>query len=254
MGSPRHATEIGQRRFYECPRHHARYTSVTTVLSKGTAQEWAIPWAAKITAETAVATLANWRDLPPEDAVRLLKAAPLARRDKAADAGTLVHGAAEHILSGVEWSLPDDLRPLGERIEAWWRANDGRAVMLERTVWHHDLRVAGTLDAVVELAGETVLLDLKTSTVFDPKWRLQLAAYRLANDWIDEDGAFHEMPDIDWVGVLWVPRERPEEMQLVRVRADMDEYDAFVDVLRAFRWIEDAKKQPGEIILGGLVT
>jgi hypothetical protein len=252
--APKHSTEIGQRRYYECPLHHARYTSVTTILSKGTAQEWAIPWAAKVTAETAVATLAEWRDLPPEDAVRRLKAAPLARRDAAASAGSRVHEAAEHILSGVQWSLPDELVPLGERIAAWWAANDGRAELIERTVWHHGLRVAGTFDAVVRLGGDTVLLDLKTSTAFDPKWRLQLAAYRYADHWTDEDSAMHAMPPIDWCAVLWIPRERPAELQLVRVVAEAEEFGTFKAVARAFRWTEAAKKEPGDIVLGGVAA
>ena len=252
--SPKNALEIGTRRWYDCPRHGCRYISVTTAL--GRSHEWGLPagYAAKMTAERAYDTADEWLAMGRDEALRYLKKAHTERRDTAADAGTAVHAAAEKILSGVDWreDCPPELHPVAEKIEGWWKAADGKVLLIERTVWHHTVQYAGTFDAIVRINHQTLLLDHKTSAFEDiPKWRLQLAAYADAEDWTDEDGKFKPLPVIDGAAVLWIPREQPEKWHLRRVDIGMSTRAAFRSVLHSWRYLEGAKDEKGLVVAEG---
>ncbi len=252
--SPKNATEIGNRRWYECPKHGTRYISVTTAL--GRSHEWGLPagYAAKMTAERAFDTADEWLSWERDAALRYLKKAHTERRDTAADAGTAVHEAAERILSGTDWrdDCPDELHPIAERIERWWQASGGKVLLLERTVWHHTIQYAGTFDAIIRLDHQTLILDYKTSGFEDlAKWRLQLAAYADAEEWTNESGEFAPLPAIDGGVVFWVPRDDPAKWHLRRVDIGIETAAAFRSVLHGWRYFEEAKKAEGPIVAQG---
>ena len=58
------------------------------------------------------------------------------------------------------------------------------------------LGFAGTLDRIIELDGEMILMDIKTSNSLQPTHWLQLAAY---NQLLNEGGV-----RVDKVGILWL--------------------------------------------------
>lgn len=261
--SPRNALEIGRQRRYRCPRHaDAAYVSVTTALNR--THEWGLPagYAAKQTAERAFDRADEWLTLDRDQALRFLKAAHTERRDAAADAGTLCHAAAERIVSGVDWrepipelgyDLPRELWPVAERIEDWWKASGLRVVLIERTVYNHLLQYAGTLDALVTDGTRNYILDLKTQAYPDPaKWRLQLAAYADADEWVDDDDVFADMPTVHAGLVLWIPRDTPDRWQVRELDLGMETRAAFRSVYHAWRFLTNTPSTDGEVIAAAL--
>lgn len=253
---PRLATEIGKQRFYSCPLHPGvRYISVTTALSKS--QDWAIPAAsaAKATAERAYDQADEWLHLDRGDALRFLKAAHIEKRDTAASAGTLLHSVAERVISGLDLTraiedveLPPHLWPAAERIAAWWADAGLDVVLVERTVFHHDLAYAGTLDALVrDATGEHFILDLKTQGYPDPaKWRLQLAAYAHADHWVDDDDHFEPMPRADRGIVLWIPRDDPDAWERRFLDIGPETQQTWLNVLGAYRYLASTPSTDGK--------
>lgn len=107
-------------------------------------------------------------------------------RDDAGRRGSVVHQLTEEYDSGHEVSLYDDNGNVNYRLIEW--------AMFERYVEfcrrfpfdiHYseqnfvspELGFAGTVDRVINLNGETLLVDIKTSNAIYPSYWLQLAAY-----------------------------------------------------------------------------
>jgi len=98
---------------------------------------------------------------------------------KSADEGTRVHEAAEAILTGKEPVYEKDIAPA---VKAFKEFIDERNVQVdpeyvERRVFNHNDRYAGTVDSVALIDGKLGVLDLKTSAGIFRDYTLQLAAY-----------------------------------------------------------------------------
>lgn len=256
---PRNALEIGRERRYRCPAHPdaTPYVSVTTSLNHS--MEWGVPagHAAKVTAEWSFDHADEWLGMGRDDALRLMKSQHVAKRDKAADAGTLCHAAAERVISGVDWreptpatgyALPDELWPVAEHIEAWWASSGLSVVLVERSVWNHRAQYAGTLDALVTDGERHYILDLKTQSTPTPdKWRLQLAAYADAEEWSDDADQMHPMAPVAGGLVLWIPQRDPAAAQLWRVDIGTETRAAYQAVLASWRFFKRATDEGGEV-------
>jgi hypothetical protein len=96
---------------------------------------------------------------------------------------------------------------------------------------HHGY--AGTLDAIVRIAGETWLLDYKTSKGVYPETALQLAAYANA-DFIGRPGdpIRYGIPVIEQYGVVHI---RPEGAELVPMDVG-GAFEAFLAAKRLTDW------------------
>lgn len=113
-----------------------------------------------------------------------------AKRDKAADLGTITHARIEAWLKGTELDpdgLPADLYAESvhgyERFREWWFGEGLQVVASELPLVSERYRVGGTLDVVArDAAGELVLVDIKTSNATRtwpyPSVIGQVAAYR----------------------------------------------------------------------------
>ena len=79
----------------------------------------------------------------------------------------------------------------------FWTTYKPKPIMCEEFVFSDKYKYAGTADLVVELEGETWLLDLKTSNSIHKSYDLQLAAYAKA---------LEEVKDIkiDRTGIIWL--------------------------------------------------
>lgn len=98
---------------------------------------------------------------------------------KSAEEGTLIHAAAEDILSKKSVVVSEAIRPA---IEALSTFVDRHAILvfpefIERRVWSRRFRYAGTIDALALIGGKAGVLDIKTSNGFYPEFNLQTAAY-----------------------------------------------------------------------------
>ena len=125
---------------------------------------------------------------------------------KAGKEGTQVHEAAEKLIRGEELSWMDDYGNAKYSQLVWemilkfyefWTTYKPKPILCEEFVFSDKYKFAGTADLVVELDGETWLLDLKTSNSIHKSYDLQLAAYAKA---------LEEVKDIkiDRTGIIWL--------------------------------------------------
>lgn len=209
---PRLATEIGSKRFYRCPLHPDElYIGVTSALKLGSERYYP---------------------------------------SGAGNHGTAMHSAFERIVSGTDWrdtdgDLTDLMVPGLIWLETWWRDAQTyfgfEVELVERSLLHHDQRYGGTLDVLLrDRDGLRYVVDLKTQREADhAQWRLQMAAYAMAQEWADDDEVLHPFPAGITNGlVLWVPKSGTS----LAIRFDIGSTtkDAWLAVLAADRLLADS--------------
>jgi hypothetical protein len=211
-------------------------TSVTTILKIVDKSGPLIGWAKRITAEAALrhaAELPQWiEDFGGDGAVSMLTKATNVIRDKAANAGSEIHQLADAIVKGQEVVVPEELQSYVNALLAWQRDFEPEYLASEEMVYSHR-GYAGTLDAICVIAGETWLLDYKTSKGVYEETALQLAAYGAA-DFIGRPGDpnRYAIPAIDQYGVVHI---RPEGAELVPYDVT-GAFEAFLAAKRLFEW------------------
>jgi len=111
-----------------------------------------------------------------------------------------------------------------------------------------DVDYIGTLDWRAVIKGRPIILDLKTTgsahgkgKYFD-QWRLQLAAYRYANEAVCYDDADREvstavLPDVDGAAIVHLYKDGLCELQ--PVQAGPREHEVFLALRRVFGWRSD---------------
>ena len=212
-------------------------TSVTTILQVVDKSGPLIGWAKRITAEAALkhrTELDGWVESFGQDsAVGMLTKAATVIRDRAANAGSEIHQYAEAIARGQDVQVPEDLAPYVAAYRTWIARFEPEFLAAEEMVCSLTHGYAGTLDAIVRIAGETWLLDYKTSRGTYLETALQLAAYGNA-DFIGRPGdpTRYELPKVDQYGVVHI---RPEGAELVPYNVD-GAFDAFLAAKQLAQW------------------
>ncbi len=126
-------------------------------------------------------------------------------RDEAGRRGSNVHDMTERYDAGEEVTFINDQGWPAYKMSEWSMferyvefSNTIKPTidMMEAHMISDKLGFAGTLDRVVEIDGEKILLDIKTSNSLQPTHWLQLSAY---NELIKENGV-----KVDKVGILWL--------------------------------------------------
>jgi len=197
-----------------------------------------MPWAQGLVAEAAVAhraELEEWVSVGGvEGAVQLLRRAAETQRDKAAGIGSEVHSLAESLVKGQQVTVPPDLAPYVTAYLNWQAAFAPEFLAVEEMVFSASGRYAGTLDCICVIAGETWLLDIKTSKGTYAETALQLAAYANA-DFIGRPGdpEKYAIPPIDQYGVIHV---RPEGAELIPYDVTPEDFEAFMAFRRGHDW------------------
>lgn len=195
-----------------------RIPGVTGILDDGIPKKALINWAADATAEYAVD---HWDDLTntaPSARLKALRGGRYAVKDEAANRGTQIHGLAERLVHGERVAIPEGLEGHVTSYVRFLDEFDVRPILVERTIWSAGHNYCGTFDLIAELLDpddpepdpelrqrQTWLLDLKTnrSGIFG-ETALQLAAYRYADFWIDDDEAEQKMPAVEMTGAVHV--------------------------------------------------
>lgn len=183
---------------------------VTTML-QGVPKPWLGNWAAKVVAEYAVEHRDKWQELPPTDAIKLLKGSPWTKRDDAGVRGAAVHEALEKVVA--KKPLPDDLNDdekacvegAREFLDGWM----GKALASELTVFNRTVGYAGTLDLwCLDNAGHPWIVDFKTSGSIYTDHAVQQAAYYHAEHAIVQSKAIGNGKTEKWTGkvVKWGPK------------------------------------------------
>ena len=108
-------------------------------------------------------------------------------RDEAGRRGSRVHNLTEQYDAGNEIRLMDENGNINMKLNEWsmferyveFRNRYQFNILLsEQTIISEDFNIAGTLDRVIEMNGEKILVDIKTSNAIYPSYWLQLAAYK----------------------------------------------------------------------------
>jgi hypothetical protein len=240
MSAPKNARQTNRGRSYIWPPTGEEFVSVTTV-QRAMAKEGLVYWSARVVAEGALEKLPQWqairRDEGDEAAVRFLKGLPWSQRDKAADAGSAVHGAIDAEQKGQPVpTWPTKLSGFREQYERFKAAYRPEWITSEATVYSRKYGFAGTLDWIARIGGRVLLGDVKSGERVYDEVALQLAAYRYA-EWMDlGDMVEHPLPSVEACAVLHL---RPRMFQLVEVRADEQMFEAFLHLIQVYRWMQD---------------
>ena len=218
-----------------------RIPGVTTILGDGIPKPQLINWAGNATAEAAINRWDELADLPPAQRLDTLKRARYDVTDKAKRRGTEVHTYAEKLVQGQEVTgIPDMLRG---HVEAYIRFIDAfelDPVLVEVVIVNYRFGYAGTLDLVATINCPhcarrcTWLMDVKTNEKgIYAETALQLAAYRYAEFYVDNEGTEQPMPEVDHCGAIHVTSDDavlvptmsgPEQMQQFRLAGKVRDY------------------------------
>jgi hypothetical protein len=225
------------KRYYTCTYPdigEVRHESVTTIISRGVPKPWLAPWGYKAIA-TAITDMAT--DDPEylikrltedrEDSINWVKKLPYRPKTKAAKLGTLVHRAAEHYMLGKpQVLLPPEAEPYMASFRQFIEDRKPELVVSEAPLFNKTRLYAGTLDAILKIEGEDILVDYKTGVVA-AEVGLQLSAYRFAEYAYLKapDGTLHDMPEVERSFVL---RLQPDGYEWLPVETSQRVYDAFL--------------------------
>lgn len=127
-------------------------------------------------------------------------------KNRAAKEGTQVHEAVEDLVEGKEVNWLNEYGKANYNELVWsmilkfadfWKTHNPKLISSEDFTWSDEHKYAGTADLVVEMDGETWLLDVKTSNSLHKTYDLQLAAYAKS---IEETRGIK----IDRTGIIWL--------------------------------------------------
>jgi len=237
--SMRGARTTGRGRFY-LDAEGGSYWSVTTIL--GILPKPALPyWAAKKAAEyaadnqTAITELLKDEEGGRDAVVDLIKRAPWRYSEKRMDIGTHVHQAIEAHVTGRPFPPIEDERTANlvghfHQFLADWQPTFEAS---EMTVFNRTQKYAGTLDAIVVIDGQRLLLDVKTGSGVYPEAGMQIAMYRMAEFLELPDGQAKRMPKTDGGAVLHL---HDDGYSLVPVQCDDTVFQLALYAREIYRW------------------
>lgn len=182
---------------------------VTTLLGKGLPKPALVYWSAKCVAEYVADNpegVEQLRGMGRGPMVAALKETPWQKRDEAAVRGTDVHALAEQVVHGKPVEVPAHLVDHVEGYARWLDAFDVQPLLTERSVGNRKWWYAGRFDFLGSIRGVPVLADWKTSSGVYGETALQLAAYRGAEFYVNDDDpdTEHPMPEVEALAVVHV--------------------------------------------------
>lgn len=230
-----------------------KVSGVTTLIDNGFPKKALVNWAAREVAGHAVDNWDTLAELPVSERLRTLEKAHNKVRDAAALRGTRVHKLAEKLTHGEEVDVPDEI---DGHVQACVRFLDDwqvEALIVERPVFSREHSYAGSPDLIARLAdGRTWLLDWKTNRKGPyGDMAFQLAAYRYAEFYLDDDGLEQPMPEIDDVGVVWL---RSDGYDLFPFEAGPAQFRSFLYIAEVARAAEECRDYKGDPIAFGVVS
>ena len=97
--------------------------------------------------------------------------------EKAANRGTRVHDICESIARNLgEWGNDEETKGYVDSFKIWW-SQGVKVLAIEERFFCNDLMITGKVDMIIEVNGEAIILDLKTSAKPSKTWALQGSAY-----------------------------------------------------------------------------
>ncbi|MEU9888643.1 hypothetical protein [Sphaerisporangium sp. NPDC051011] len=221
---------------------------VTTLIKEGFPRTGLVKWAAETVAARAVDGWDELAELPVSERLRTLEKAHTEVRDSAGVRGTRVHALADRLVRGEEVDVPEELAGHVEACVKFLDEWDVDALMVERPVFSRRHRYGGSPDLVATLRdGKRWLLDWKTNARGPyGDMAFQLAAYRYADLFLDEDGHEQPMPEIDEVGVVWL---RADGYDLYPFEAGRDVHRQFLYICQVAQAAAACRDYKGDALL-----
>jgi hypothetical protein len=261
MSAPSLARNKGGRRYVWPPntdQPELVVPSVTTIL--GNLNKPALPnWAAREVARYAVEHIPSWENLPPDDAVDLLKGAPYRNMKRKGNIGTAVHETVDLWMAqkikvpdyaGLELPAVDDLDLLPYIAGAiqYLNSHVHRVLHSEVTVFNRQYEYAGTVDAIVKLHnGAVCAVDWKTSNNIYPEHALQLVAYANADFIGANDGTELVFPQITEAHVVHLPGDATFKAHPVKLTERA--FRTFVALRSVQKWRDDYEADAFDSVL-----
>lgn len=223
---------------------HGKVPGVTTIQRDGFPRPQLIDWAGNVTAEYAIDYWDELSELKPSERLKRLRRARYESRDSARDRGTDIHKLAVALTAGEEVELADETALYVDAYVRWLDEWDAQPVLQETTVVSYKHRYAGTLDLVADLNdGHRWLIDLK-HTAKGPygDTAFQLAGYRYAEFYVDNDGAEKPMLPVERTGVVQI---RADGCDLFPIPADDRQFRQFLYIQQVAIAAEESKDLVG---------
>lgn len=271
MSKPKYAEATDKGRYYAHPVTGERWISITNALDMAVSKPALVPWAAKVTAN------AMWDRLP--DAVRVSMNGAAMRdqylreikgqvkyvKDTAANLGTRVHDAAEHLALSTVAPDDEEAAPYAAQVLRFFErfnVNMDRDIEAsEATVINRDCGYAGTGDLWVHLHLAPDLswtprkrwlwvLDYKSSAhravdSLYPENGMQVAAIAHGETLLMDDGTEIPAPGNDKIDGTAVLNLRVDDHAFIPVPADRDAaFNAFCAAVRVATYMHDATSKP----------
>lgn len=201
---------------------------VTTLIGDGLPKKALMYWTAKTVAEYVADNpegVEHLRTMGRGPMVDALKATPWAKRDDAADRGTIVHTIAEQVARGETVEVDNIHAGYVESAVAFMDEYGADPIAAERPCYHSEHKWAGTFDLIARVGDETWLIDWKSGdSGIWPETSLQLAAYSHATHYQDDDATDQPMPVIDRTVAVHL---RPDGYTAFTMRSDEWTYSRF---------------------------
>jgi hypothetical protein len=160
----------------------------------------------------------------------------------------------------AETDIYRDLLPMADGLARVWERLKPETLSWEQVVRYTNpddagLGYVGTTDWRATIDGAPMLLDLKTTGKtqlgqgkYWDQWRLQLAAYRYANEALIYEGltlkGAIELPEVEGCAIVHLYGDG--EFQIDGIQAGPAEHEIFLALRRAFSWRERARNTPGK--------
>jgi hypothetical protein len=224
------------------------YDGATKLLDEGFPKPGLIPWAGNVVIDEAKDRWDELVELPPSQRYKILERARWDHRDEAAERGKQAHELIQRYARGEEVEPTEELEGYFRAYEQFRADWQPRELLVETPVFSLEYRYAGTLDVIADLAdGNRWLLDWKTGKAIYPVVALQLAAYRYADYYLDQDGQLQPMLPVDRCGSVWI---QDGLYELHPIRVGPSEFAAFgaVQQVAAWRQADDDFKNPSDVV------
>ncbi|MEV7844097.1 hypothetical protein AB0O50_08930 [Streptomyces cyaneofuscatus] len=232
-----------------------KYPGVTSIVAM-LPKPFLVWWAARMTAETAVANLPAVTAIAERDevgAVDYLRNAHSRYTKLRARIGSEAHDLFERMARGeFVGRVHPDLEPYRDGFAEFLDVVRPELVRAEDIAWSDSHEYAGSFDAILRVRlGEDgkpdhengtwhlLIVDWKTSKSTYPDVALQMSAYAHADKIVSPDGTSEPMPEFDGAAVLHIT---PDGWAFKPVRIDREVFDVFLTLRRVFTWDRETSK------------
>jgi len=231
-----------------------RVPGVTTLTGKGLPKPALVQWSADATIDYMIDHWAELDAMPVSQRIKVLSRARYQSTDKAKDKGKVIHKLAEKLVLGQQVSIPEGLDGYVRSCVKFLDEFQVVPILTEVSVVSDEHRYVGILDLLADLVNaddpdgpmETWLLDLKVtrSGIFG-ETALQLAPYRYATAYLDDNDVEHPLPVVDRTGGVWI---REDGYSLIPVEAGPRQFMQFQYVQQVAAFMDEARDLVGEPI------